>query len=318
VVHEPFWNALARYSDIVLPATTTLERNDVGGSGNDDFIFWMEKVIDPVGDARNDYDIFSELAGRLGVAEGFTEGRTSDEWIEHIYQRFRSNHPEYPTLDTLKAAGHFQIPDEWIPPIPSQLVAFRNDPSESALKTPSGLIELYSQTIEGFGYPDCPPHPTWLEPAEWLGNAERYPLHMISNQPKTRLHSQWDHGETSVNGKVDGREPIGMTRKDAEARGLNDGDLVRVFNDRGACLASVAVRADLMDGVVQLPTGAWWDPVEPGGLCRAGNPNVLTRDVGTSRLAQGPSAQTCLVEVEPFLGEAPAMRSHEPPRLLSG
>jgi biotin/methionine sulfoxide reductase len=151
---------------------------------------------------------------------------------------------------------------------------------------------------------------------EWLGNADGYPLHMISNQPKTRLHSQWDHGETSLNGKVDGRERIGMTRRDSEARGLTQGDLVRVFNDRGACLASVVIRDDLMDGVVQLPTGAWWDPVEPGGLCRAGNPNVLTRDAGTSSLAQGPSAQTCLVEVEPFVGEAPVVRSHDYPRLL--
>jgi biotin/methionine sulfoxide reductase len=318
VVHEPFWNALARYSDIVLPATTPLERNDVGGSGNDDFVFWMEQVIDPVGEARDDYEIFSALAGRLGVGERFTEGRTSNEWIEHIYQRFHSNHPDYPTLDTLKDEGHFQIPEEWIPPIPSQLVAFRNDPAGAALKTPSGRIELYSQTIEGFGYTDCPPHPSWLEPAEWLGNADRYPLHMISNQPKTRLHSQWDHGETSVNGKVDGREQIGITQKDAEARGLADRDLVRVFNDRGACLASVSVRDDLMEGVVQLPTGAWWDPVEPGGMCRAGNPNVLTRDVGTSKLAQGPTAQTCLVEVERFIGEAPPVQAHEHPALLAG
>jgi biotin/methionine sulfoxide reductase len=316
VCHEPFWNALARYSDITLPATTPLERNDIGGSGMDDFIFWMEKVIEPVGEARNDYDIFSDLADRLEAGERFTEGRTSDEWIEHLYQRFHGYHTDYPTLDELKRAGHFQIPEEWVPPNKSQLVAFREDPEGSALKTPSGCIELYSETIESFGYADCPPHPSWLEPMEWLGNADGYPLHMISNQPKTRLHSQWDHGETSLNGKVDGRERIGMTRRDSEARGLTQGDLVRVFNDRGACLASVVIRDDLMDGVVQLPTGAWWDPVEPGGLCRAGNPNVLTRDAGTSSLAQGPSAQTCLVEVEPFVGEAPVVRSHDYPRLL--
>jgi biotin/methionine sulfoxide reductase len=220
-------------------------------------------------------------------------------------------------LQELQETGHFQIPEDWIPPVPSQLVAFRNDPNGSPLKTPSGRIELYSATIEGFGYEDCPPHPSWLEPYEWLGGVGRYPLHLISNQPKTRLHSQWDHGETSMNGKVDGREQIGMTPKDAAARDLGAGDLVRVFNDRGACLASVAVRDDLIEGVVQLPTGAWWDPVEPGGLCRAGNPNVLTRDQGTSSLAQGPTAHTCLVEVERFIGEAPAVRAHEHPQLLA-
>ena len=316
ICHEPFWNALARNCDIVLPATTPLERNDVGGSGNDDFIFWMEKAIDPVGEARNDYEIFSELALRLGSADRFTAGRTADEWIRHMYERFRANHPGYPTLGELMEEGHFQIPEEWIPPLPSRLAAFRTDPTGAALQTPSGRIELYSETIEGFDYDDCPPHPTWLEPAEWLGNAGRYPLHMISNQPKTRLHSQWDHGETSMNGKVDGRERIGMNPVDAEARGLGDGDLVRVHNDRGACLASLLLREDLMPGVVQLPTGAWWDPVEPGGLCRSGNPNVLTRDAGTSRLAQGPTAQTCLVEVERFVGEAPAVKAHEHPTLV--
>ncbi len=317
VCHEPFWNALARNSDIVLPATTPLERDDVGGSGNDDWIFWMEKVIEPVEQARDDFDIFADLAERLGAGERFTEGRTSAEWIEHLYDRFHSRHPDYPSLQELQETGHFQIPEELVPPLPSQLVAFRNDPVGSALKTPSGRIELYSETIEGFGYEDCPPHPSWLEPYEWLGSVGRYPLHLISNQPKTRLHSQWDHGETSLNGKVDGREQIGLTPKDAKARDLGAGDLVRVFNDRGACLASVTIRDDLIEGVVQLPTGAWWDPVEPGGLCRAGNPNVLTRDVGTSSLAQGPTAHTCLVEVEAFTGEAPAVRAHDHPQLLA-
>jgi biotin/methionine sulfoxide reductase len=317
ICHEPFWNALARHCDIVLPATTPLERNDVGGSGNDDFVFWMEKVIEPVAEAKDDYDIFSELARRLGSGEKFTEGRTADAWIDHLYTRFRSKHPDYPTLAELKEAGHFQIPEEWIPPLGSQLVAFRDDPDGAALKTPSGRIELYSETIESFGYDDCPPHPSWLEPFEWLGNAGRYPLHLISNQPKTRLHSQWDHGETSLAGKVDGREQLGMSAADARARALSHGDLVRVFNDRGACLASLAIREDLMPGVVQLPTGAWWDPTEPGGLCRAGNPNVLTRDVGTSKLAQGPTAQTCLVEVERFNEEAPPVLVHEHPELLA-
>jgi biotin/methionine sulfoxide reductase len=318
ICHEPFWNSLARHCDIVLPATTPLERNDVGGSGSDDFVFWMEKVIDPVAEARDDYDIFSELARRLGAGDKFTQGRTSDEWIDHLYARFQANHLDYPELAELKEAGHFQIPEEWIPPLTSQLVAFRNDPAAAALKTPSGRIELFSETIDSFGYDDCPPHPSWLEPSEWLGNAGRYPLHMISNQPKTRLHSQWDHGETSLAGKVDGREKIGINPADARSRGLNQGDLVRVFNDRGACLASLAIRDDLMPGVVQLPTGAWWDPAEPGGICRAGNPNVLTQDVGTSRLAQGPTAQTCLVEVERFEGEAPPVLAHQSPALVTG
>jgi len=316
VVHEPFWNALARYADVVLPATTTLERNDVGGSTTDDFIFWMAQAIEPVGEARNDYDIFTDLALRLGAADRFSEGRTGDEWIEHLYERFRAYHSDYPALAELRNAGHFQIPDEWNPPATSRLAAFADDPTACPLSTPSGLIELHSQTIQDFGYVECPPHPSWMEPAEWLGNTDDYPLHMISNQPKTKLHSQWDHGETSLAAKVDGREQIGMHPIDAAGRGLAEGDLVRVFNDRGATLASVAIRDDILEHVVQLPTGAWWDPVEPGGLDRAGNPNVLTRDVGTSPLAQGPTAQTCLVQVERFSETAPRMAAHDLPVLL--
>ncbi len=314
VVHEPFWNPLAKFADIVLPATTPLERQDVGGSGMDDFLFWMEKVIDPVGEARNDYEIFSELAHRLDAGERFTQGRNAEEWIEHLYQRFRNSNSDYPTLDELKEVGHFQIPGDWFP-IPSQLADFRSDPEENPLGTPSGRIELYSETIESYQYADCPPRPSWLEPAEWLGNADGAQLHLISNQPKTRLHSQWDHGETSVDQKVDGRERILINTADAAERSLADGDLVKVFNERGACLAVVASSDQIAPGVVQLPTGAWWDPESAGGLCRSGNPNVLTRDVGTSALAQGPSAQTCLVEVERFEGVAPKVRAHDPPAL---
>ena len=138
ICHEPFWNALARHCDIVLPATTPLERTDIGGSGNDDFIFWMEQVIEPVAEARNDYDIFSDLASRLGVHERFTESRTAEEWLEHIYSRFRSHHPDYPALDQLRETGHFQIPEEWIPPLVSQIVAFRHDPGELAIEDTFG------------------------------------------------------------------------------------------------------------------------------------------------------------------------------------
>ena len=137
-----------------------------------------------------------------------------------------------PDTRRVTEAGHFQIPEEWIPPLVSQIVAFRHDPAGSPLKTPSGRIELLSETIEGFGYDDCPPHPSWLEPAEWLGNAGSHPLHMISNQPKTRLHSQWDHGETSLKGKIDGREQFGISPADA-GRGLQGGELVRSSTSGG-------------------------------------------------------------------------------------
>ena len=171
------------------------------------------------------------------------------------------------------------------------------------LATPTGRIELFSEVIEGFGYEDCPGHPAWLEPAEWLGSplAERFPLHLISNQPRTRLHGQYDNGGASRASKVATREPLTLHPEDAASRGICDGDVVRVFNDRGACLAGAVLSDGVRPGVVQLATGAWFDPVvagETGSLERHGNPNVLTLDTGTSRLAQGPSAMTALVQVE--------------------
>ena len=99
----------------------------------DDFIFWMEKVIDPVGEARNDYEIFSDLANRLGAGQTFTEGRTADEWIEQMYATFHANNSEYPDLDELKQASYFQIPEQWIEAVTSPLVAFRADPQTAPL-----------------------------------------------------------------------------------------------------------------------------------------------------------------------------------------
>ncbi len=318
IVNEPYWTATARRADIVFPATTPLERFDVGGSVREDFLFAMQPAIEPVGESRDDYEIFAGLASRLGVGDRFTEGRTAREWVKHLYDTFLDQFPEYPTFDEFVAAGYVQHPET-----PEALVvlfdAFRADPDANPLPTPSGKIELYSSTIAGFRYDDCPPHPTFLPSHEWLGNADRYPLHLISNQPSTRLHSQLDHGLTSTERKIDGREVVRMHPIDAAARDLHTGDPVRIFNDRGACYAGVRVSEAVRVGVIELPTGAWYDPADPsvpGSPCRHGNPNVLTRDVGTSSLAQGPVAQSCLVDVVKA-PEAPSPAPHRSPQIVN-
>jgi len=323
VVHEPWWNANARHADIVLLAATALERNDIGGSRSDHYLFAMQKAIKPVGEARTDYAIFSDLAARLDFADRFTEGRDEDAWLRHLYDRFRQGVAEkgveVPSFDEFWDAGAFEAPR----PAPQILFdKFRDDPEAHPLATPSGRIELYSESVAEFGYDDCRGHPIWLEPAEWLGAtaAQRYPLHLISNQPKTRLHSQYDNGGFSQGQKVQGREPIALNPADAAARNVKDGDVVRVFNDRGACLAGAVVTDALMPGVVQLSTGAWFDPAEPGNagsLELHGNPNVLTLDKGTSKLAQGPSAQSALVEVERFEGTVPPVTVFVPPPVVA-
>jgi biotin/methionine sulfoxide reductase len=220
-----------------------------------------------------------------------------------------------PEFEAFWEAGYVENPP---PPKPVMLAALRANPEANPLKTLSGKVEIYSETIATFGYDDCPGHATWLEPAEWLGSplAERYPLHLISNQPRTRLHSQLDNGVTSLESKIKGREPVTMHLQDAAARGLRDGDIVRIFNDRGACLAGLIVSDGIRPGVIQLPTGAWYDPEHAGegaSMDKHGNPNMLTIDKGTSKLAQGPIAHTALVEVERFSGELPPVTVHQAP-----
>jgi biotin/methionine sulfoxide reductase len=159
-----------------------------------------------------------------------------------------------------------------------------------------------------------------LEPTEWLGSAltARYPLHLVSDQPHNKLHSQLDFSALSLADKVQGREPVWIHPTDAAARGIYDGDVVQIFNDRGACLAGARVTDAIMAGVVKLSTGAWWDPEEPGipgSLDKHGNPNVLTRDRGTSSLAQGCSAQSCLVQLARHAGPVPPITAFDLPRL---
>lgn len=319
VVHEAFWTATARHADIVLPATIYLERADFAIGRFESVLSAMQPALAPAGAARDDYAIFAGIARRLGFEEAFTEGRTAPQWVRHLYERSRQSLADVglsiPGFDEFWAAGEARIPlgDEAVPEHP--LTLLRQDPERHPLPTPSGKVELYSETIAAFGYADCPGHPAWLAPREWLGSpiSARHPLHLLSPQPSTRLHSQYDHADHSVAAKVAGREPVLINPDDAHARGIRDGDVVRLFNDRGQCLAGARLSADVRPGVVVLATGAWYDPVTPGGLDLHGNPNVLTLDKGTSQLAQGPSSGTALVEVEKYAHTAPPVRAFLPP-----
>lgn len=323
IVNEPFWTATTRHADIVLPVTTPLERNDLAFSNRENLIVAMKQAIDPVDGARDDYAIFAELAKRLGVHEAFTEGRDADEWIRLLYTQACENAGaigvDMPPFERFWRDGHAELTRK----VTSQtlLGSFRSDPERHPLATPSGRIELYSATIDGFGYEDCPGHAVWKEPREWLGNsdlAERFPLHLLSPQPADKLHSQLDHGSVSRAGKVAGRAPLWINQVDAAARGINDGDIVVVANERGSCLAGAVLTDGLVEGVVQLPTGAWFDPSEPGpSLEKHGNPNVLTPDRGTSRLAQSPTCNSTLVQVSRLEGKAPPVTAFEPPVILN-
>ncbi|MFQ5566726.1 MAG: molybdopterin dinucleotide binding domain-containing protein, partial [Paracoccaceae bacterium] len=320
IVNEIWWTAMARHGDIVFPATTVVEREDISMTHWEPLIVAMRQAVAPVGQARDDYAIFSGLARRLGAEARFTEGRTPEDWLRHLWDQARQRAAEagfaLPGLEELRERETVSLPAAEREAV--MLEAFRADPAASPLTTPSGRIEIFSERIASFGYAGCPGHPVWAEPYEWLGGtaARDNPLHLISNQPRTRLHSQFDPGRVSRASKVADREPMVMHPADAAARGIAGGDVVRVFNGRGACLAGVIVSDEVRPGVVQLSTGAWYDPAEPGvdgSLCKHGNPNVLTRDVGTSPIGQAPSAQTVLVEVEKFRGAPPPVTAFEPP-----
>jgi len=322
IVHEPFWTPVARHADIVLPATTTLERNDILAAEAASHWLAMQKVIEPVGQARNDFDIFADLAERLGFRSAFTEDRDEMAWLSWLYEQTRSQAQERgyapPDFKTFWKDGVHAFREE--APVPQVLLGdFRRDPDANPLKTPSGRIEIFSQRIAGFNYAECSAHPSWIEPTEWLGSAKvkDTPLHLLSNQPTARLHSQLDMSPLSRASKIAGREAITMHPKDAGARGIRDGDVVRVSNARGAFLAGARLSDDLRENVVQIATGAWYQAVEPGvpgSLDTHGNPNMVTMSKMTSPLAGAPTAQTVLVQIE-RVDYPPPMTAFDPPHL---
>ncbi|MGM0584397.1 MAG: molybdopterin-dependent oxidoreductase [Pseudomonadota bacterium] len=297
IVHEPWWTATAKRADIVFPATTPYEREDIGRTFSDPFLFHMPRMIEPVGEARDDFDIFADLAGRMGFEQAFTEGRDAEGWLRHFYDRFRQGCAEAgvetPNLEELRERNWVELPIHGRAFERTAFGAFRADPEGAALGTPSGRIEIFSERIAGFGYDDCPGHPVWFAPEE---GDEAHPLRLVSPQPADKLHSQLEAALADAPGARPA--PLAIHPRDAAARGIADGALARVFNARGACFARARLTEDVAPGVVAIPTGAWFDP-DGDGVDRQGNPNVLTEDVGTSRLGQGTSAHTARVEAEP-------------------
>ncbi len=319
VVHEPYWTPMAKHADIVLPSTTSLERNDLSCTRNDPLMVAMSQAVPRFENSRDDYDTFADLAHALGVGHTFTEGRTSGEWIEHLYRQWQGYMStagvDTPSFAEFRRLGSVSMSTE---DDRTYLEDYRRDPTGNALRTPSGRIEIFSDVVDGFDYDDCLGHPAWYDRDEWVDGprATAFPLHMIANQPRSRLHSQLDHGAVSQASKIRGREPIRVHPDAAYARGVSDGDVVRVFNDRGSCLAGVIVDEGMRADVVQLSTGAWYDPLDPtdpSSMCKHGNPNVLTADRGSSSLSQGCTGQHALVQIERYDDELPPITAFDPP-----
>ncbi|MCG6114031.1 MAG: molybdopterin-dependent oxidoreductase [Mesorhizobium sp.] len=322
IVHESAWTASARAADIVLPASMTLERNDIGATRNDRRMFAMKRIAEPHGAALSDYEIFAGIAGAMGQGELFTEGLDCDGWLRRLWATTQAGLDALdlpaPDFDSFWDDGEIDLP--LLPDDGGFLSRFRQDPESHPLVTPSGRIEIFSERIAAHGYDDCPGHPAWL-PHRRQPNADT-PFHVIANAPAGRLHSQLDFGEFSVSGKIAGREAVRLHPDDARRLGVSNGDTVRLENSRGACLAGVAVSDAIMRGVAHLQTGAWYDPQpdpdpasDAPAFCAHGNANVLTFDSGASRLSQGCTGQVTIARITPFRGEPPAVRAFMPPPL---
>ena len=303
ISQEPFWTPMSKWADIVLPTTTQLERDDIayGGSYSQDYVYALKKVFEPPFEARNDYDIFADMAKLVSEKawRQFTGGKDKMEQIRGLYER--SDCPNYMSFDEFWEKGfvHFEPGEEARKFV--RLGAFRADPVKNKLSTETGQIQIYSDKFASYNLPDFKAHPMWFEPSEWLGNKElvaKFPFHILSPHPAYRIHSNLDNSDFIRKiCKVGNREPVTINDEDATALGVKDGDTVEIYNDRGRVLAGVIVSKSIMKGVVALCEGAWYDPDEEG-RDQAGHINVLTTSIPTSQMAQATSANTCLVAIK--------------------
>ncbi len=275
IVNEVNWTATARHADIVLPVAAPLERSDFGAGQSDNILVPMPRITRPPGNARVEFEIYAELSERLGSRDEFTDGLSADGWLGRLWEETRDAGRnagiELPDWKAFMAGDIVELPD----PSPDRvfLSEFRADPETCPRPTPSGRIEFFSETVAGFDFPDCPGHAFWNQPCSRGSVTARdaFPLALISGQPGTRLHSQHDNGALSMSQKIAGREPVLVLPDDAGERGIADGDVVELFNDRGRCLAGARVSGDVRKGVVFL----WTGPV-PGATRISITPNIVT------------------------------------------
>lgn len=319
VVHDHSWTATARRADIVLPSTSALERDDMMINSRDRSMIYMSAALPPFAEARDDHAIFAALAERMGVGEAFSERRDPQAWLRWLWDGCRAVAQTagcpLPDFDRFRAIGRIDLAQ--IDEDRESLEAFIADPDTAPLKTETGRITLFNRTISAMNLADCPGHPAWLEPAEWLGAAAQDELHLVSGQPNARLHSQLDNGGESASLKKNGREVATLHPDAADRIGARDGDIVRLWNARGACLASLRLSKDIRPDCIALPTGAWFDPQNIAGSTIEvhGNPNVLTVDIGASALSQGNVGHTTLVRVARWTGQSPIVSVLQAPPL---
>jgi anaerobic dimethyl sulfoxide reductase subunit A len=299
VSHELFLTPTARYCDVVLPVASPLEKEDIGLPWLGNYLLYKAAALPARGQARSDYEIFCELADRMGFGAEFSEGRNAAQWVQHFM-----DHSEIPDHAEFRRTGLYLAQDQER----VGLADFARDPQARPLKTPSGKVEIASEAYQKeTGFPAIP---IWREPPVRPG----YPLYLITPKSPRYTHSQgsqrsqrsqrsqgsrdWGSSETGVNRE---KAALEMHPADAAERGIRDGERVRIYNANGAVECEAHLTEDLTPGVVCLLEGTWFVLDESGGLDLAGSPNLLTSSEGSLPSAGG-IMHAVKVEVVPARG----------------
>jgi trimethylamine-N-oxide reductase (cytochrome c) len=273
----------------------------------------MRKAIEPVGESKSDFEAIVEVAKKLGKEEAVTEGFSIEDLIRETY--FGMKFDKIVPYEEFQDKGYCVIPvakdwEKW----PAGLYGFYKDPEANPLPTPSGKLEFYSESLEE-AFPcdeERPPFPKWIEKSvthdERVSSfrAQAYPLLVLSNHGRWRVHAQADDipwSKEATTGKIRGfdgylYEPCWINPKDAEARGIKMGDIIRVYNERGSVLCGALVFERVMAGAVSIDHGARVDYIIPGKLDRGGAINTITPGGLTSKHAAGQATTSFLVEIE--------------------
>jgi len=315
VVQHPWLENDCLLADIILPANTKFEEQDFGIDRDNQFysIFLEEKIIEPIGESKSDYDIVCEVAKKLGLYEEYTQGKSVKDWIKYAYEH--SSIQGLVSWEELNEKGYYVVPTvpDWEKD-PACLRKFYEDPESNPINTPSGKLEFYSARLaEHFpNDEERPPVPYWVEKSEMHDErlsserAIKYPLLAMSNHPRWRLHAQCDditwtrEAQTCKVKGLDGYmyEPLWINPKDAEQRSIKNGDIVKVYNERGTVLGGAIVWERIIDRVVYMDHGARCDWVIPKELDRGGAINLISPDGIISKNCAGQATSGYLVEVE--------------------
>jgi len=324
LAQHPWMENDCLFADLVLPVSTKFEEEDIGDdceSMTFEMAFLEHRCIEPLGESKSDYEIVCMVAERLGLQEEYTGGRTVEEWIKEGFDRSGIPERGLLTWEEFKDRQYYVVPvdPDW-ESHPAGMYEFYVNPENNPLSTPSGKLEFESIDLKKHfpGDDERPPVPKWVEKSalhdERLssGRAGEYPLLCMSNHPRHRVHAQlddlnWNH--EIVTCKVLGPdgylyEPLWIHPSEAAKRGIEDGDICKVFNERGAVLAGARVWERVMPGVAYVDHGARTDYIVPGKLDRGGAINTITPRNITSKNCAGMVVSGFLVEVAPVDLEA--------------